>query len=737
MKKNKSMPMNKELSGSFTLPAEAGQEALVKDLVGRWKADYIRDCGGTALSPELLKMGLKVYSTICLVRDDQTWAQTHMDRMPEIFLMSEPITATGSMVQIDPLKGFHREKYLLDTLHNPKEWWEVIDRTTGQVVPTKNWKFDAKIGKVIVRGVKPFHLYTVNTLCWVIWDTTSMYNHITNQWNKPHVVGIDPYFKDGWDHLMTYFDQWLARHSDTDLVRLTTLAYHFALIWDDQSKEKFTDWTGYQETVSVQALNDFEKEYGYRLRSEDFVDQGYYNATCRVPARRWLDWMDFIHRFVVRFGRELVKKCHRAGKKTGIFWGDHWVGVEPYSPQFQKMEIDVHIGAAEDGVAVRRVADAPGPQVKELRFYPYFFPDVFCPGGNPTAESQSNWIKIRRALLREPIDRIGYGGYLSLTKAFPDFIEHVEKLAEEFRLLKVHSGGKASWKPKLKVLILSAWGRRKAWINSLGREQKFLVKRQDVTHVAGTNLLECLSGLPVEVDFADFQDILRKGYLEDINVIINDGDAETAWSGGRHWTNPKVLEILRSFVYRGGGFIGCRGPTAWPYQNRYFQLADVMGVDREMGQGIQNASVKVPSYQKHFITNEPFDSLDFGTPQSFVFVTDPRVQILFTKESHVMLATNTFGKGRSVYLAGLPYSLANSRLLLRSIFWAANQEPQMQKWFSINFQTDCAVWLEAGHFLVVNHTDCPQTTTVISDHNHQYSIKLDPFGYKWCSIKQK
>ena len=60
--------------------------------------------------------------------------------------------------------------------------------------------------------------------------------------------------------------------------------------------------------MSIEALQDFESEYGYALTAEDFVDQGYYNATGRVPSERYLDWMAFIQRFVMRFGRALVKK---------------------------------------------------------------------------------------------------------------------------------------------------------------------------------------------------------------------------------------------------------------------------------------------------------------------------------------------------------------------------------------------------------------------------------------------
>ena len=41
----------------------------------------------------------------------------------------------------------------------------------------------------------------------------------------------------------------------------------------------------------------------------------------------------------------------------------------------------------------------------------------------------------RRAILRKPIDRIGYGGYLKLACAFPEFIDYVESVCNEFREL--------------------------------------------------------------------------------------------------------------------------------------------------------------------------------------------------------------------------------------------------------------------------------------------------------------
>ena len=730
-RKKKTVGRSIAASGSITLPAEVGEEKMVVQLAKKWGADAIRDSDGTELSQDMLDMGLEVYSTTCLVRAEQTYPRKHMDQLPQKFLMSDPVTSTSSKLVIDPMSGFYREKYVIDTKHSAKKYWEVIDRTNGKVVPASRWNLNPKTGKVTITGVIPYHVYTVNFLVFQIWDTTSMYNHLTNNWDKPHVISVDPYHKECWDHLMKFYDQYLANHPQTDVVRLTTLAYHFSVDSDQVAVDKFRDWTGYQDTISVLALEDFAKEYGYRLRSEDFVDQGYYNAACRVPSKAYLDWMHFIHRFVVKFGKALVDKAHKAGKKTAMFWGDHWIGVEPYQPSFLKMGIDIHVGAAEDGVALRRISDTPGGLVKELRLYPYFFPDVFRPGGDPLGESLSNWIKIRRALMRKPVDRLGYGGYLSLALKFPKFVDHVAELCEEFRTFKANSGGGESRKAPIKVAVLNSWGTWKAWINSFGAPQKFLVKRPDVIQVAGTNLLECLSGLPVEIQFLSFAEVEKSGIPKDVDVIINDGDAETAWSGGRWWAHPKIAAEVRRFVNEGGGFIGCRGPTAHPHQGRYFQLSDVLGVDKETGNTLQSATVKAELVKRHFITEDLQGTADFGTHETFVYVCDPATQLLAANGLHVMAAAKEFGRGRSVFFGALPYDLTNSRLLHRAIFWAAGRENELKKWFCENVNTDCAYYPKTGKWVVVNNSDKPQTTVVYNGQGKATKVTVKAYASVW------
>jgi 1,3-beta-galactosyl-N-acetylhexosamine phosphorylase len=348
-------------------------------------------------------------------------------------------------------------------------------------------------------------------------------------------------------------------------------------------------------------------------------------------------------------------------------------------------------------------------------------------------ESVGNWVKIRRALMRKPVDRIGYGGYLSLVEKFPAFVEQVARLADEFREFKTASKGAPSYKAPVKVAVLNAWGKWRSWLNTFGAPQKFLVKRPDVTLVAGTNLLECLAALPVEVEFVSFDDI-RGGVPEDVDVIVNDGDAETAWSGGRHWGDPAVVAAVRAFVHRGGGFIGCRGPTAYAHQGRYFQLADLLGVEKETGQGVQSVSLKPAEKPRHFIT-EDFRERDFGCPESFVYVTSEGTELLAQRDSHVMLAVNAFGEGRSVFFAGMPYSLENARTLLRAILWSCGCEGELEKWFTSNVNMDCAAYPDAGVFVVVNNAATEQKTTLYDGTGTAMEITLPALASRWYAIE--
>ena len=67
----------------------------------------------------------------------------------------------------------------------------------------------------------------------------------------------------------------------------------------------------------------------------------------------------------------------------------------------------------------------------------------------------------------------------------------------------------------------------------------------------------------VNVRFISFDDVLAHGIDSDIDVIINGGPVDTAFTGGDVWTNPKLVETVRAWVRGGGAFV------AWASRARH------------------------------------------------------------------------------------------------------------------------------------------------------------------------
>ena len=535
-----------------------------------------------------------------------------------------------------------------------------------------------------------------------------------------------------------YLVQWLKDNPDTDVVRFTTFFYHFTLVFGSDAKEKFVDWFGYGATVSVKALEEFEKEYGYALRPEDIVDNGYYNSTFRVPTRQYRDYMDFIQRFVSEKAGELVRLVHEAGREAMMFLGDNWIGTEPYGRYFPEIGLDAVVGSVGGGATLRLISDIPGVKYTEGRFLPYFFPDTFYQGNDPVPEAVENWLCARRALMRRPVDRIGYGGYLSLAYRFPGFVDYIEKVTNEFRELYDNIGGSRPY-CGLKVAVLNCWGRLRSW-------QPYMVAhalwyKQTYTYFG---ILEALSGAGVDVSFISFEDIRQHGVPEDLDVIINAGDAGTAWSGGDEWLDETLVTAIRRWVYGGGGFVGVGEPCAVHHNGRFFQLADVLGVDKELGYTLSTDKYDTKQAQGHFITEDmeviPADGheglppIDFGESMKNVYALGGDTEIVEYSDHEVHLSAHGYGKGRGVYIAGLPYSYMNTRILLRSMYYAAARERDMKKWYADNIYCEVHAYPETGKYAVVNNSSRTQVSMVYDGQGNGTGVELKPCEIRWFSM---
>lgn len=712
--------------GRVTLPSESNFLNETKEMLGRWGADALRDSDGTKLDAAAKALDAKIYTTYFVARGHNEFAQEHMDECQQMLLMSKHNVATENTVTIDFLDGYYREQVVADYVHDPKKWWEVIDRTTGEVVPVSCWEVDQDKDLVTIKDAVPFHEYTVSFFVYAIWDPTQMYNHITNNWgDKPHDIPFDVRQANSGAFAKDYLKQWLIDNPDTDVVRFTTFFYHFTLVFNDQAKEKFVDWFGYGATVSIKALEEFEQEYGYALRPEDIVDNGYYNSTFRVPTRAYRDYMDFIQRFVAKKAKELVEITHEAGREAMMFLGDNWIGTEPYGPYFEDIGLDAVVGSVGGGATLRLISDIPGVKYTEGRFLPYFFPDTFYEGNDPCIEAIDNWLSARRALMRNPVDRIGYGGYLSLAYKFPKFVDYIEKVTDEFRLIYDNVKGKKAY-CGLKVGILNSWGKIRSW-------QPYMVAhalwyKQTYSYFG---ILESLSGAAVDVQFLSFDEIRENGVPSDIDVIINAGDAGTAFSGGEEWLDEKLVTTIRQWVYNGGGFVGVGDPTAVHHGGRFFQLADILGVDKELGFTLSTDKYFKTALDSHFITEDRNSDFDFGESKHDIYALSAATEIIEYSNNEVHMAANAYGKGRGVYISGLPYSYENTRLLMRAMFYAASKEDRYHIWYADNLNCEVNAYPESGKYAILNNSNETQTTKFYDGEGNCETITLEPCEILW------
>lgn len=723
--------MDGKLKGRVTLPGESNFLEETKELLDRWGADAIRDSDGTKLDEGIRSLAAKIYTTYFVARGHNEFAEQHMEECQQIYLMSEYTLATSENVNIAFLKEYFDQQVKPDYDHDPKEWWEVIDRTTGDIVDPAKWELDEKEHTITIHQADKFHEYTASFLAYILWDPTQMYNHITNDWgDKPHEVPFDvrkPYSR---EFVVQYLKDWLAEEENKrcDVVRFTTFFYHFTLIFNNKAKEKFVDWCGYGASVSTEAILAFEEEYGYRLRPEVFVNNGYYNSTFCVPTKEYADYIAFQQRFVKDRAKELVDLVHDAGKEAMMFLGDNWIGTEPYGPYFPEIGLDAVVGSVGGGATLRLISDIPGVKYHEGRFLPYFFPDTFYEGNDPIPEAVDNWLSARRAIMRKPIDRIGYGGYPSLAYKFPEFIKYIEDVCNEFREIyeNVHDN-----KPYcgLKVAILNSWGALRSWHAYMVAHGLYC--KQIYSY---NGMLESLSGASVDVTFISFDDILKNGIPADIDVIINAGDASTAFSGGDVWKNKSLISMIREWIYQGGGFVGIGEPAAIEHGGRFFQVADALGVDKELGFTLHTDKYFHTPVNQHFITEDLVEDLDFGEGMRNIYALYDDTEIIAYHDGEVQMATHTYGEGRGVYIAGLPYSTQNTRVLMRALYYAAHKENEFKKWYADNLYCEVHAYPESGKYAILNNSNQIQKTNVYTDEQVAVEVVLEPGEIRWMEM---
>ncbi|MCI9382004.1 MAG: 1,3-beta-galactosyl-N-acetylhexosamine phosphorylase [Dorea sp.] len=718
-----------EKTGRVTIPTDVDVVPETLELLKRWGADAIRDCDGTDYPEALKDVEAKVYSTYYTTRKDNAWAKANPDEVQQCYIMTGFYTAGEEPLRIPLMKGISRELLEVNERDDIKRWWEVMDRTTGLPLEPDSWKYVPEEGCVILPEPEAWHEYTVSFLAYLIWDPVHMYNAVVNDWTDfEHQITFDVRQPKTRAYTMERLRRFVEEHPYVDVIRYTTFFHQFTLVFDELKREKYVDWYGYSASVSPYILEQFEREAGYRFRPEFIIDQGYYNNQYRVPSREYKDFMAFQRREVAALAKEMVELTHELGKEAMMFLGDHWIGTEPFMEEFASIGLDAVVGSVGNGSTLRLIADIPGVRYTEGRFLPYFFPDTFHDGGDPVKEARVNWVTARRAILRKPIDRIGYGGYLKLACRFPEFVDYVESVCREFRELYDNIRGTEAFCQK-RVAVLNCWGAMRSW--GCHMVHHALYQKQNYSYAG---VIEALSGAPFDVLFLSFDQIREDPrVLEGIDVLINVGDGDTAHTGGAVWEDAQVSSAIRGFIFRGGGLIGVGEPSGHAYQGRYLQLASALGVEKETGFTLGYDKYNWEEHREHFILEDCQGEVDFGEGKKNMYALEG-TQILVQREKEVQMAVNEYGEGRCVYISGLPYSFVNSRILYRSILWSSHSEAELHRWFSGNWNVDVHAYVKNGKYCVVNNTYEPQETVVYKGDGESFRLALAANEIKWYEI---
>ena len=715
--------------GRVTIPTNLDVVPQTLEILDEWGADAIRDCDGTEFPKELKDTGSKIYATYYTTRKDNEWAKAHPEEIQQMYIMTSFHTATEDKLEIHLMDHLYPDMLAVNTRDDIYRWWEVIDRTTGEPVSTELWSYDEETGNVVIRAAKLFHEYTVSFLAYIMWDPVHMYNAVVNDWKdvEPQIT-FDVRQPKTKAYSLERLRRFLDTHEYVDVVRFTTFFHQFTLIFDELAREKYVDWFGYSASVSPYILEQFEKEVGYPFRPEYIIDQGYMNNTYRIPSKEFKDFQAFQRREVAKLAKEMVDIVHEYGKEAMMFMGDHWIGMEPFMDEFASIGLDAVVGSVGNGATLRLFSDIKNVKYTEGRFLPYFFPDTFHEGGDPVKEAKVNWVTARRAILRSPIQRIGYGGYLKLALEFPDFVQYIKEVCEEFRTLYDNIQGTTPYCVK-RVAVLNCWGKMRSWGNHMVHHAIYY--KQNYSYFG---IIEALSGAPFDVSFISFDDIKAdKDLLKKFDVVINVGDADTAQSGGENWIDETIITAVREYVYNGGGFIGVGEPAAHQWQGRFIQLDDVLGVEEEHGFNLNTDKYNWEEHRDHFILKDAEGEVDFGEGKKNIYAL-PETEILIQKDQEVQMAVKTFGKGRGVYISGLPYSFKNSRVLYRAVLWSASAEEELHCWYSTNYNVEVHAYVKNGKYCVVNNTYEPQDTVVYRGDGSSFQLHMEANEIKWYQI---
>ena len=125
--------------------------------------------------------------------------------------------------------------------------------------------------------------------------------------------------------------------------------------------------------------------------------------------------------------------------------------------------------------------------------------------------------------------------------------------------------------------------------------------------------------------------------------------------------------------------------------------------------------------------------MDFGEGKKSIYALEG-TDILIQRDKEVQLAAHAYGEGRGVYISGLPYSFANSRVLYRAILWAAHSEEGAAHLVQLQLQRGSARLCEERQVLRGEQHLRAQDTTVYTTGGASFALHLEANEIRWYEI---
>ncbi|MFR6489147.1 MAG: lacto-N-biose phosphorylase central domain-containing protein, partial [Clostridium sp.] len=134
-------------------------------------------------------------------------------------------------------------------------------------------------------------------------------------------------------------------------------------------------------------------------------------------------------------------------------------------------------------------------------------------------------------------------------------------------------------------------------------------------------------------------------------------------------------------------------------------------------------------------TEDVVEPLDFGEGMKNIYALHEDTEIIAYNNGEVNLAAHAYGNGRCVYIAGLPYSTQNTRILLRALYHAAGKEEAFKKWYADNLYCEVHAYPQSKQYAILNNTNEIQESGVYDGEGTLKHVTLQPGEIRWMVMK--